>query len=422
MADNTLARSSIQIQNPTPPVSSENNQRYAWNLKTLHPGASKNIQIKAKARETGTVRLSSATTLTFGLSEPVGEASVKVIQPRLDLNVDIPEKFVMGSSVPVTFSFSNQGSASLKNVQLVHTLPKGLLTAQGKSTINIDAGDLAPKESTSSEIRLQAEKKGKYEISFTAAAEGNFQAKDTIQTRVTKPHLQISGDAPDKRYVGDIIPYKLSVKNTGDAPARDVNVKLELPERTSLVQANQDGESKNNNVLWKLDSVHPGQTKTLTARVLPEKIMTVRAVGTARAPLDDSNPRTVMNTDVGGVSALLCNLKDVKDPVPVGNTTTYELRVTNQGTVPATMLRVTATLDDGMEFVTSSGATKSTVKGKDNRIVQFEKLPSLESKNTATWRIEVKAKEEGDVRFKIEVDNEQIGSPVQQVEGTTFYE
>ena len=75
--------------------------------------------------------------------------------------------------------------------------------------------------------------------------------------------------------------------------------------------------------------------------------------------------------------------------------------------------------EDTMEYVSSSGPTKATVSG--NKVV-FDPLPSLAKGVNVSWKVNVKAIGEGDVRFRTTMDTDELGRVVLETEATKFYQ
>ena len=391
---------------------------YQWDIENIKPGQSKDITITGIIGKTGTVRYSGNTTLNFEvMGKPEGDTVVSVVSPDLGLELEAPEIAVIGQKIPVVFTVKNTGTAEVKGAKIVHTLPPGLLTYVGRSKIEVDAEDLAPDESKQFGYYLKGVEKGQYKATFTVVAKDGLSASASLNLKITVPELNIQLDAPKKRFVGDFISYKIDVKNTGDSPAENPEVVLVLPDSVALSSVNENGSVSQNKVVWNVESIHPGQSKTFIAKVVAKKISTARAV--ASIQLNSAEKEAAVTTDIAGISALLCKLIDKNDPVPVGENEIYELTATNQGSLPATKIQLTCYLEDSMQYVKSSGATKGSLNGN---VLTFEQLPMLEPRADAKWRIEVKAVKAGDVRFKAEVISDQLSRPVELIEPTHFYE
>jgi hypothetical protein len=75
-------------------------------------------------------------------------------------------------------------------------------------------------------------------------------------------------------------------------------------------------------------------------------------------------------------------------------------------------------LEDNMEYVKSTGASKGSLKGN---VLTFAPLPALAPYAKAVWRITIKAVKEGDVRFTARIESDQLKRPVVLKEATHFY-
>ena len=389
-----------------------------WDLGTLRPGQKKQILITGKPSKIGTVRYSGETVLNFKVATDSDFAStVNVIEPNLVFNLTAPKSALIDQSIPVKLDFVNRGEAKVIGAKLVHTLPKGLLTYEGKSKIEKEIGDLAPGATKSYRLNLKGVATGSYKTTMTAIAEEEISASATLKIDITKPVLTITGKAPKKRFVGNKSPYTITVKNKGNAPADNLTIQLALPQGVLLKSANEGGNKTGRAVTWHIKSLRPGESKKVMAMTVVKKIMVARAVATAKATSADK-VETAMVTDVAGIAGLLSTMVDTNDPVPVGENEIYVITANNTGSLDATKIVVKCILPDSMEYVKSSGATKGTLVGN---VLTFEPLPALNPQAQAQWKVIVKALKPGDVRFKVSVESEQLDRPVDLDESTHFY-
>jgi len=410
-----MVSNSLEFANAEP-YPEERDGNLIWTFDGFGPGESQTITIEGKSIRTGSLRYSGDTSLGFGLGSLALAANA--IQPELSLGLNNPTVSLIEELIPVTINFRNSGTASIVNARLVHTFPKGLLTEDGKSRIELSMGDFAPGEVKNVDLNLKGVETGSYETQLRATADDGISAVATLSTSVVKPELVISANAPKLRYVGNIIPYSIEVKNVGDGVANETVITQTLADGTSLASADQGGVAEGNNVVWNVGTLNPGQAKVVSTRVVGERIMIARSTTTADAKSADP-VQAVMVTDVEGIEALLVEVVDDNDPVPVGELITYNIEVTNTGSLEATGIKVVATLTPEMEFVESDGASKSRLEG--NRLV-FDTLPALAPNAKASWNVSVKAVGGGDLRFRLEVTSDQLERPVNEEESSNFYE
>lgn len=119
---------------------------------------------------------------------------------------------------------------------------------------------------------------------------------------------------------------------------------------------------------------------------------------------------------VAGIAAILLEVVDLEDPVELGNPVTYEIKVLNQGNGPLTRVRLAASIPEGQEFVSGSGASTVTAEGGT---ITTEAVAELAPKAEAVWRMVLKTTKAGDVRFKVDLTADQFPRPVEEYEATT---
>ena len=110
---------------------------------------------------------------------------------------------------------------------------------------------------------------------------------------------------------------------------------------------------------------------------------------------------------------------DSPDPVQIGTDTTYTVEVTNQGSATATNVKIICTLPAEETFLSAGGQTAGSASGNT---ITFAPLASLAPKAKATWTVKVKAKAEGDVRFRTSMIADQLKSTVDETESTNLYQ
>ncbi|MCX7701972.1 MAG: hypothetical protein N2039_13940, partial [Gemmataceae bacterium] len=121
---------------------------------------------------------------------------------------------------------------------------------------------------------------------------------------------------------------------------------------------------------------------------------------------------------IEGVPALSLEVVDLDDPSPVDNDAQYEIRVFNQGTCPCTGIQIVAQLADGMELREASAPVSYNVQGQQ---VQFAPFAKLATKADLVYRLKVRSKTAGDLRFRVQLTCDQLQQPVFKEESSRFY-
>lgn len=384
-----------------------------WNLGSLAPHESKTIRVTGTATAEGEVCSCASVTYNSLLC-----ACVPVVQPKLQLTKTGPAEVLKCEPIVYTFNVANTGTGAIENVQIEDQLPAGLVTASGHKSLAFNVGTLLPGKSKSYKATLSAERTGTFQNKAKAVGEGGITANSGVVTTVVKaPILTINKECTGTVYVGRAINYTITVKNTGNGVARETVIEDTLPNGVTLVSASDGGQLARGKLVWNVGTLNPGATKTVTARVNPTGIGSYLNSATTQAycasPVSD-NCKTV----VKGIPAILLEVIDLEDPVEVGNTTTYVITVTNQGSAPDANIRVTCTLEDNQQYVSSSGATRATAAG---RTVTFAPVASLAPKQKATFRVVVKNVKAGSTRFGVSMTSDQLTRPVNETEATNIY-
>ncbi|MBN1864491.1 MAG: DUF11 domain-containing protein [Victivallales bacterium] len=387
-----------------------------WVFPFMAPSQKEIITISGKATQTGKVVHLGNADLNFHLGQM--NAIMEVVNPSLQFTIDAPAEVIVNEVFPATFSFRNNGTATVLEASLNHTLD-GLRVAKGGSDkLPITIGDLSPGDSRQYIVEFSAPKTGAFTNKFVAKAKDGVTAECQMKTLVKQPKLVLAGDAPKMRYVGNIINYTLSIKNTGDGFAKDLTAQINLPSGVKFDSADEGGKSVGNGVVWNLGNLGPGETKALKANFMAQQIMVVKATAQAKALAAQSNSLS-FDTDVQGIPALLLMVEDVNDPVEVGKNEIYKVMVKNQGSLAATGVKIQCKLEDSMKFINASGPTKAI--GTQGGVIDFEPLKSLGVNESVTWIINVEALKEGDMRFYAEIHCDQLQRKVSEDESTQFY-
>jgi uncharacterized repeat protein (TIGR01451 family) len=178
-------------------------------------------------------------------------------------------------------------------------------------------------------------------------------------------------------------------------------------------------------VAWLVGDLTPEASRTVKLVLQYERAgeMCVKATALADPKLKAEGE---VCTLVRGASAMLLEMFDSKDPIPVGGETSYTIRVLNQGFVPVTNVVIKAIVPPELALVQAKGPVDNKAAGqtKEGQILLYEPLPSLEPGGKREYEVFVKAARPGDVRFKIEMTADQLkaGGPVHEEESTRVYE
>lgn len=406
----------FEMKNSTPKADITRENVIQLSMGELSPDENKSFRVFGVPVKEGS--MSFCTDVTYNL--PPFCSTANAVQPKLLLTKNAPPAVLICDVIPFTFVVQNSGTGYAKNVEIKESLPEGLKTHDGLSNVVLKIGTLAPKESRTVALNVTADKTGKYSNVATVVADTGLSAESNKTTTVVqKPELQITKKGPGKIYIGRDITYDIAVKNVGDGNAGTTVVEDTIPANATFLNASSGGVLSAGSVAWNLGTLYPKDTRKLSITLRPNGLGSVLNRATAEAVCADAVSATA-TTDVLGIAAILLEVVDVHDPIEIGADETYIVTVTNQGSSHSKNIKVSCTLEDAMEYVSSSGVTGGSLSG-DGKVISFAPLPSLAPKAKATWKVVVKAINEGDVRFKVSMQDDRLDRPVEETEATTFY-
>jgi uncharacterized repeat protein (TIGR01451 family) len=281
----------------------------------------------------------------------------------------------------------------------------------------MNIGSLAPGETKQIKVNAKATNVGDFTTSIRAVSDQITSKEDRAVTKVSAPVLVVDVDAPSSIIQGRTAEYTVKVTNRGSGTAQAVTISSPLPAGTSFVAASNGGVLKQNFIVWPSTSIPANNSVNLSAQVRPVNTASIQAQATAKDTCAKPASDSAM-TSVKGVAAILLEVVDSPDPIEVGGSTTYSIRVTNQGSAADTNIKIVCQIEDTQSYVTSAGVTSGSHSAGN---VTFQPLATLPGQKTATWTVTVRGVKASDTRFKVSMTSAQLGRPVEESEATTIY-
>lgn len=385
-----------------------------WNLGTLNAGASHTVSIQGKATADGISESFASVTYDRTL-----KGQFVVVSPALQLKINAPASTIPGESFDLELVVKNSGSGMARNVNLSTVLPEGLQTEAGEDSAKLILQELGAGESHTMTIPVQASRPG----SFAATAAASLPKGEPVSVtgaaiQVQDTRLELVSSGPSKLFLGQPGKIVLTVKNVGASVAKDVMLEQPLPEGLELVRASTPAEQNENVLSWSLGDLDPGAESSVTLHLTPSQTGNLALAATAQAS-KGSAATGEFSAPMEGISALHFTIEDLQDPVPVGESLTYHIKVHNQGTAPGADIAILVTMDEGMQLVHAKGPTNGRTEG--NKIL-FNPLESLDPGATATWRLVLQSRQIGDLRLSAALTSKRLQRPVEVTQSTQFYE
>lgn len=336
------------------------------------------------------------------------------MNPAIQLTKSEPKDVSICDPIPVALVVRNSGSSQLTGVKVSDTLPAGL-TSDGKSSLAFDAGTLAPGESKEFKFNATASARGNYVNSAEVTSDQNVSANASASTAVHQPVLTLTCKAREEQYMGRPFDVCLTVSNSGDMAAAGTQVVVPVPSDLKFASATADGHMSGNNLVWDVGSVAVNTPQELCATFTSTTggmfSFNSTAKGACAAQVASS-----CATRIIGISALLLEKADNPDPIQVGESTTYTVKVTNQGTADDTNVKMTVEFPAELDPVSASNG--GVVNGKK---VTFPAYPRLSPKAAFEYTIVAKGVKVGDARVTFIRTSDGIPAPTSAEESTRVY-
>ncbi len=404
------------IESIEPKPDSQSGNKVTWNIGTIPAKSAKVISITGRANMLGCLVSNSLAKICYELPLPL---ATRVIQCNVELQKTLPEVAELCGPIPMCLTVRNVGSAPATMVRITDNLPEGLVTKDGKSSINIDVGTIPVGGFKSFNVELKALWAGEFTNTACATADRDCYSQSSSTVKVIGTDLELYASAPADGYICTDIPYKISVTNKGEAPAKDVVLTDCIVGDLKPVTISDGGKYARGRITWRLGTMAPGETREVcfvgTSKVEGPVVSDLEVMAVCLEP-----KRATHNLCLVGVPGVLTSLSDNCDPVQLGGEVVYTVTATNTGSKEATNLVYTIKLDDGMEYVSGMGTTD--VKAVNAKTLTFAPVAKLPVGGTVTWKITVKATGTGDKRFTAELKTNELSAPVSKEESTNFYE
>jgi uncharacterized repeat protein (TIGR01451 family) len=337
--------------------------------------------------------------------------------PMLGLRTVAPTSVSRCAPFEVALVVTNAGRVPLTGVRLTGELPPGLRPVRADAAPAWDAGTLAPGATREFRYEVEAESAGDLALRARATSAEGGRAEAIATTTVRAPVLTLECETLKTLLLGRPLDVCLTVRNTGDTNEPRAVVRLQLPEASKITGVSEGGVASPVDVIWELGDLAPGATKVLCATLravdVGEFFVQASATGACAPPAESA-----CATQVAGIPAILLEVVDAEDPVPVGENVTYQIRVTNQGSAPGTNVRIACALPANQQFVSGAGRTEVSVAGQT---LTFAPLAVLAPKDRAEWQVVARATGAGDTRFEVKLTSDQFTQPIEETESTTHY-
>jgi uncharacterized repeat protein (TIGR01451 family) len=321
-------------------------------------------------------------------------AAIIVKQPQLELSLAGPGDMIFGEEKVYTLSASNPGTGDAEQVVI------NLTTGDGR-TQPIEVGTIPAGERKEIPLQVVANQAGEMELKATASGAGGLVADASGRILVRKAELNLAVEGPPLKYAGTEATYLVTVTNTGNAIADNVNLSLALPTGATYVGGlDNSAAATGGDVKWKVSTLPPGGERQFEVRVQLQAAGLNRLIVQANAPAAGTASHHA-ETEVEAVSDLKLVIEDPTGPLPTTEHAVYDVQVVNRGSQAAQQVKIVVQFSEGIEPIAFDGCEARIVPGQ----VLCKPLPSLGAGEQVTLRIKAKSAAAGTHQFRVEVSS-----------------
>ncbi len=432
---NRLADLQPGVANPNQPTSN-----LVWRLGDLQPGETRTVQANFRADRQGSI--TSCVTLQTAAGHVVQDCTTTTIAtPMLDVAVTGPETALVGSEVTFNATITNRSDAPATGLVVVDRFDPGLKHAVSANPIERDMPDLQPGQSRVITIKFQAISPGQQcntvEVNGVGGLKAAGQACVTVVAQAVPtptqppptaapvptgppPVFSVTKTGPTQKNVGDTAEFVIEITNTGPTQANNLKIADNYDLSLDPVGATDGYSFAGDDLIWIVDILPPGkmirfQVNCRCLTVAPNACnrVTVTCQEGARG-----DAQACLAIGGGGAQPLGMTVADLRDPLAVGNETTYEIRVTNPNSVSDRDVRLTVNIPTQMNpsAVGTSGPASYTIEGQ---VVTFAPVPELQAGATLTYRVLAKGTVPGTGTVRADLSSANMAQPVSVQESST---
>ncbi|EJO5349533.1 DUF11 domain-containing protein, partial [Clostridium botulinum] len=360
---------------------------------TISGGDTVTILIRGTVDPSCTGTITNTATVESTTPDPNPGNNEITIETPIDTLADVyvvkeanAENFTTGDRITYTIDVTNAGPSDAKNVILTDIVPSQILNSEfsidGGVTFTpwispYNIGTIAAGTTVTILIRGTISETAIGIVRNTASVSSdtedtnptNNRSTADVEVKVANLELVKSVDKT-VALVGDNLTYKVTIKNTGNTPANDVEFKDQIPVGTSFVGGSVTINGiadigANLSAGFNIGTINPGETVIVSftvkveSRPTPPQIMNMAAVNysfivdSTRPPIDKS---AISNEVVTQIEMLQVDVSKSADKTFVlkGDTVTYTVIITNFSTIPVNDVVFTDPIPDGTSFVPGS--------------------------------------------------------------------
>ena len=346
------------------PAASLSGGEAVWTFPSIPKGGERTIDVTVRPTAEGDHRICSAVTVEneFCLNVFSG-------QPKLEVVKEGPATVELGEVAEWTVEVTNTGSAAATDVVVTDELPEAFNPTTG---LRQEVGDLAPGETRTVTYAAKAVAQGSFRNRAVASyggsgPDGRGGSGQTPATsapvEIVQSGIRVRKSGPEEAYVFKPETYEIRIENTGDTDLKNVRITDLLPDGASVAD-NARGRVTDNAIGWMIPELPAGGSQLIATEIASTRTgaatNTVNVVTGGGLKASDS-----VTTDWLAVPGMTVSISDSKDPIRVRESTTYSIKVRNQGEFEPVTGEVNVRFSDTIRPVSVAGDAEGRIDGQN---------------------------------------------------------
>ncbi len=389
---------------------SNGSRQFEWRLGALAAGGSEKIALRIVPRKSRPIDMG----ITWDFKPAASQTVIEVQEPKLEMQLNGPREVAFGKDHNYKLEISNTGNGPAEDVAI--TLMPVAVGSGLPSTHQLGAFPAGKKMVL--EIALTARQTEGLAVKVDLHNEGKICAQLNEKILVRKAELEMVANGPNMQYVGTVATYRIRLRNTGNADAKNLNIAVRIPSEAKYLSSDNGGKliEKEGKAVWNVSSLSPGSEK-----IIELKCELVQAgfnrIDVKTTGDDQLHVSTAVATNVEAMADLMLEVNDPTGPVPVGTEAVYKLRIRNRGSKRAEGIEAAAYFSQGIEPVDVSGGQHKLGAGQ----VIFDGIDTLEAGQEVVYKITARADMPGNHMFRAEVHCKPLNTKLVSEETTHFF-
>ncbi len=303
------------------------------------------------------------------------QGKTKIARPEVSVKVVGPTAVQQHDVVSLRLEVTNTGLMEVRDVVITNNLAKGLAhqydpsppgqkqDATKSPTLRTwTIARLGPSEARVFDFRVVAEDAGNHNQTLTSNISNGAKHDTTSLLTVQAPKLELRIDGPTKRGSHQTATYRVTVRNLGNAPLRNVTLTDKVPMGCEVVSVSEGGQNFERDIQWILPQLQPNEAKVVELTVKASGIGQVRHVFAASSRGMREEKEAV--TDFIDIAALQMDVNIDPQAVVVGDNVRFVLTVRNLGSAAATRVLPALVLPSSLSYVSAEPTLHQHVDGR----------------------------------------------------------